>query len=67
MQVAEALKAFPKPPMVAYRQTANLRRTLCKTKLPPFGKPKRQLLGTQKCKVEGCHMFAYVSKDKEFI
>ena len=30
----EALKSFPKPPMVAYRQPANLRKTLCHTKLP---------------------------------
>ena len=62
----EALKAFPKPPMVAYRQPANLRKTLCHTKLPPKGKPKRQILGTQKCKDEGCPMCPYVSKEKEF-
>ena len=30
----EAKETFKKPPMVAYRQTPNLQRLLCKAKLP---------------------------------
>ena len=30
----EALDAFPKPPMVAYRQPPNLKSILCRAKLP---------------------------------
>ena len=65
-RVPAGLKAFPKPPMVAYTQPKNLRRTLCQTKMPPKGKPKRQHIGTHKCKVEGCHMCNYVSLSEDF-
>ena len=62
----EALKAFPKPPMVAYRQPANLRKTLCHTKLPSKNKPKRQLYVSQKCNVDGCQCCSYTSEEKQF-
>ena len=66
VRIPEALKAFPKPPMVAYRQPANLRKTLCHTKLPSQNKPKRQLLGSQKCNKDGCQCCAYTYEEKQF-
>ena len=65
-RIPEALKAFPKPPMVAYRQPANLRKTLCHTKLPSKNKPKRQLYVSQKCNVDGCQCCSYTSEEKQF-
>ena len=63
---AEAFKTFPKPPMVAYRQPANLKKTLVRTSLPPKNRAKRQILGTQRCAKTPCKMCNYVSKEKNF-
>ena len=60
------LRTFPKPPMVAYRQPANLKKTLVRTNLPPDKRAQRLLLGSHKCRKSPCKMCSYVSQEKEF-
>ena len=45
---------------------ANLRKTLCHTKLPSKNHSKRNLLGSQKCNYDGCMPCSYTSEAKQF-
>ena len=58
---------FKEPPMVAFRQPANLRKILCHAKLPPKPRlhPKRKQLGIKKCN-KPCIICDYVFPSKEF-
>ena len=61
----EALDAFLKPPMVAYRQPPNLQRLLCKAKLPTTkNHEKRRKTGLQRC-YKPCNICPYVLNSKE--
>ena len=57
------LKIFPKPPMVAFRQPANLQSMLCRAKLPSEQKVKRKVLGMKPCH-NPCNTCPYVSTTK---
>ena len=57
---------FPEPPMVAYKQPPNIRKILCRAKLPPKAKfkPDRKILGMKKCG-KPCIICDYVYESKE--
>ena len=61
----EAKDAFPKPPMVAYRQPPNLKSVLCRAKLPKIKHSKRRKNGLQKC-FGACDICPYTLTSKEF-
>ena len=58
-------KIFPAPPMVAFRQPANLKKALCRAKLPPkqVGRAPRTLTGTQACH-NWCKLCSFVKTGK---
>ena len=58
---------FKEPPMVAFKQPANLRKILCHAKLPPKPRrhPKREQFGISKCN-KPCIICDYVFPSKEF-
>jgi hypothetical protein len=57
------LKIFPKPPMVAFRQPANLKSMLVRAKLPSKQKEKIIILGMKPCH-NPCNTCLYVSTTK---
>ena len=59
-------KIFPKPPMLAFKQPPNLRKMLCKAKLPTQNQAKRKLKGTKPCN-EPCNVCPYVKTSNEFM
>jgi hypothetical protein len=61
----DAKDAFPKPPMVAYRQPPNLRSVLCRARLPNQKNTKRNVLGVQRC-YKPCKICPYILNSKEF-
>ena len=61
---SKMLKIFPKPPMVAFRQPANLKNMLVRAKLPSKQKEKRIILGMKPCH-NPCNTCPYVSTTKE--
>ena len=46
---AKAKETFKLPPMIAYKQTPNLKNKLCHAKLSKQGKPKRAITETKPC------------------
>ena len=60
-------KVFPKPPMVAFRRTQNLRSKLIKAKVPPPPpkRKKREQLGMKKCNQPRCEACPYILPGKE--
>ena len=59
---------FPKPPMVAYRQPANLRKMLIHAKLPAIKnttKPQRKPTGTKTCN-KFCKTCPYITNTNDF-
>jgi hypothetical protein len=61
---SKMLKIFPKPPMVAFRQPANLKNMLVRAKLPSKQKEKRIILGMKPCH-NPSNTCSYVSTTKE--
>ena len=62
----KAQEMFPQPPMIAFKQSPNLKRKLCQAKLPPKKvHQKRHLLGTKPCN-KPCSICPYVLHSKEF-
>ena len=59
---------FSEPPMVAFRQPENLKKMLCKAKLPSKVrfKPKRDKFGIKKCN-KPCVICDYIKPSKEFM
>jgi len=58
---------FPEPPMVAFRQPPNLKRVLCRAKLPrkPRDRPSRTVqTGLKKCIKNVCSCCPYLSRIK---
>ena len=57
---------FPEPPMVAYKQPPNIRKILCRAKLPPKAKfkPDRKILGMKKCG-KPCIICDYMSMNQK--
>ena len=62
----KAKEIFPLPPMVAFKQPANLRNKLVRAKLPTQGREKRQVMGIKPCN-KPCGICPYVLKSSEFI
>ena len=62
----DTLKAFPQPPMVAYRQPPNLKKMLVHAKLPSTSRDKRVQIGAHKCGKQPCKMCTYVTNSKTF-
>ena len=60
------LKIFPQPPMVACKQSPNLKSVLCRAKLPQNTHPKRRLVGMQPCR-KPCNVCYYVCNTKTVI
>ena len=61
-------KVFPSPPMVAYRQPPNLKKTLVRTALPPEKtRGPNNLIGTKKCKQKQCKMCKYFTNTERVI
>ena len=58
-----AKRTFPNPPMIAYRQPPNLRRTLVHAK-KPIKRPKRIVPGFVRCKNNSCKVCPYVVNSK---
>ena len=58
------LEIFPEPPMVAYKQHANLRSMLVRAKLPN-GANSRKMTGMKKCR-KGCVVCPYLKTERNF-
>ena len=60
-------KVFPKPPMVAFRRTQNLRSKLIKAKVPPPPpkRKKRDIHGMKKCNNPRCEACPFILAGKE--
>ena len=61
-------KMFPSPPMIAFRQPGNLKKTLCRAKLPPkrVYRAQRTLCGTQPCN-NWCKMCPHTIPGKNIV
>ena len=59
-------KVFPKPPMLAFKQPPNLRRMLCRAKLPTVNQARRKLKGVKPCN-EPCNLCPYINTSKNII
>ena len=59
------LKIYPEPPMIAYKQTPNLKNVLCRAKLPSNKHPKRRLCGMKACH-KPCNVCPYICTTKTF-
>ena len=62
---ANMKKIFPKPPMLAFKQPQNLRKMLCRAKLPTQNQAKRKLKGVKPCN-QPCTLCPYINTSKEF-
>ncbi len=52
---------FPQPPMVSFRQPPNLKRTLCRAKVPEqIGRINRIQAGLKKCNKSGCRTCPFI-------
>ena len=57
---------FPQPPMVAYKQSPNLKQVLCRARLQCTTRPQRQKIGMLKC-TKSCNVCCYLNKTKEIV
>ena len=56
---------FPLPPMIAYKQSGNLKNMLCRAKLPTItiGSPLRKFIGIKRC-LNSCNVCIYYNHTK---
>ena len=59
-------KVFPKSPMFAFKQSPNLRKIICRAKLPAQNQAKRKPKGVKPCK-EPCNQILQIIDLKEKI